>query len=342
MARRDGEGEEEGIETSAFWEKRNVLVTGADGFLGAHVCARLRAGGCTVVGLLRDRRPSSPLHTHADPEFIEVYGDLRDRMLLERVILEYEIDTVFHLAAQTQVRVANKGPLSTFESNIRGSYLLLESIRQYAPEALVVVASSDKAYGPSPTLPYTEEMPLRARYPYDVSKSCMDMISSSYAHSFGLRVGITRCANLYGPGDLNFDRLIPGTIRSLLRGERPVIRSDGSPVRDYLYVDDAARACLFLVHALHQGIGIGEAFNLSLEMPMRVLDVVRRIQSLMGRMDLEPRIEGHIPNELREQSLSAARARSLLGWRPVWTFDEGLGKTIEWYEKRWLREKRGP
>jgi CDP-glucose 4,6-dehydratase len=262
-----------------------------------------------------------------------VRGDVRDQRLLERTLGEYEIDTVFHLAAQTIVGVANRNPVSTFDTNIGGTWALLEACRRSPAVKAVVVASSDKAYGDHAELPYDESTPLAGRHPYDASKSCADLIAQSYAVTFDLPVAVTRCGNLYGGGDLNWNRLVPGTIRSVLRGERPVIRSDGTLIRDYFYVEDGAGAYLLLAEMLGSDPALrGEAFNFSNELQLSVLDLTRR---LLGVMDsrLEPVILNEAKHEIQHQYLSAAKARARLGWAPSLSLEEGLGRTVEWYRR---------
>ena len=260
-----------------------------------------------------------------------VRGDLCDQSLLERILGEYEIDTVFHLAAQTIVGIANNNPVSTFETNIRGTWALLEACRRSPTVRRILIASSDKAYGDQDELPYNEDTALEGRHPYDVSKSCADLIAKSYAVTFGLPVVVTRCGNFYGGGDLNWNRIVPGTIRSVLRNERPIIRSDGTFLRDYVYVEDGAAAYMLSAERMAQKPELhGEAFNFSNESPVSVLNLVEQIQNLMGSA-LEPVIQDRAKNEIRHQYLSATKAREQLGWKPLFTLDEGLRRTIDWY-----------
>jgi CDP-glucose 4,6-dehydratase len=317
-----------------FWRDRPVLVTGASGLLGSWLTRRLIDAHADVTCLVRDWVPKSELvRSHLLDSVNVVRGDIRDRDLVERVVGEYEIDTVIHLAAQTIVGIANRNPLSTFESNIQGTWNVLEACRRASTVKAVIVASSDKAYGDQPDLPYTEAARLEGRHPYDVSKSCADLIAHTYAKSFDLPVAITRCGNFYGGGDLNWNRIVPGTIRSAVRGERPVIRSDGNYIRDYFYVEDGAAAYMLLAQELHGRPELrGAAFNFSNELQITVLDLVHRILRSMGS-GLEPDIRNQASNEIRHQYLSASRARQELNWRPLFTLEEGLERTIPWYRE---------
>jgi CDP-glucose 4,6-dehydratase len=323
-----------------FWEQRNVFVTGATGLLGSWVTAELLERGANIVCLVRDWVPDSEAVTAGTLSRCRlVRGELEDYALLLRALNEYEIDTVFHLGAQTIVGTASRSALSTFESNIRGTWTLLEAARQLAPRVQrVIVASSDKAYGAHPQLPYREDTPLMGRFPYDVSKSCADLIAQAYYHSFGLPVTITRCGNLYGGGDLNFNRLIPGTIQSALRDESPIIRSDGTFIRDYFFVGDAVDAYLQLAERLPSDGFTGEAFNFGTETPMSVLDVANRILKVMGKTQLPLTILGQASNEIPRQYLDCTKARTLMGWTPRHDFDTSLATTIEWY-RRWAAER---
>ena len=316
-----------------FWQDKNVFVTGCTGLLGAWMTAELLAQGARVVGLVRDVVPHSELVRSGNVDKITaVYGDLCDYENMERILAEHEIDTIFHLAAQTIVGIANRAPLSTFEANIRGTYILLEAARRNPTVQRVLVASSDKAYGDQPDLPYHEDAPMQGRHPYDVSKSCADLIARSYAHTYGLPVVVTRCANLYGGGDLNWSRIIPGTIRSVLRGEPPIIRSDGLFKRDYMYVKDAVLGYMLAATQLHRPEIKGQAFNFGLEAPITALEMVNQIIAHAGRPNLAPKILNEAKNEIEEQYLASAKAGSLLGWESRYTLDEGLPETIAWYE----------
>ncbi len=317
-----------------FWRDRRVFVTGASGLLGSWLVHDLVAGGANVVALVRDHVPGSNLaRLGLDRRIDVVTGPLEDRELLERALGEYEAETVIHLGAQTIVGIANRNPVSTFESNIRGTWNLLEACRRSPLVRQIVVASSDKAYGDQEALPYSETAPLEGRHPYDVSKSCADLIARSYFETYKSPVCITRCGNFYGGGDLNWNRIVPGTIRSVLRGERPVIRSNGRFVRDYFYVKDGARAVMHLVERMAQDRALlGEAFNFSNEIQVTVLELVGRILALMGSK-LEPDVRNEAVNEIVHQYLSATKARERLGWTPSWDLDRGLGETVAWYRE---------
>ena len=317
---------------ATFWKRRPVLVTGATGLVGGFLLHGLVEAGADVVCLVRDWVPQCEAVRSGRLDRARVVrGDLSDQACMERVLGEYEVDTVIHLAAQTIVPIANRNPVSTFESNIRGTWVLLEACRRSPAVKQIIVASSDKAYGDHDLLPYREDTPLRGRHPYDVSKSCADLIARSYAETYGLPVAVTRCGNFFGGGDLNWNRIVPGTIRSVLSGEAPVIRSDGLFVRDYLYVEDGAAAYMLLAEKLAGDPGLcGEAFNFSNEARVTVLDLVERILRLMGS-NLSPDVRNEARNEIRHQYLSARKAREELGWKPLFELEEGLAKTIEWY-----------
>jgi CDP-glucose 4,6-dehydratase len=324
-----------------FWLDRPTFVTGATGLVGSWLVRRLVEAQADVVCLIRDWVPESELVRTGLIENIKVVrGDVRDRETLERVLGEYEIDTVIHLAAQTIVTIANRNPVSTFETNIAGTWNLLEACRRSPAVKQIVVASSDKAYGDQEILPYHEETPLRGQHPYDVSKSAADLIAATYAVSYGLPVAITRCGNFYGGGDLNWNRIIPGTIRSVLRNQRPIIRSDGNYVRDYFYVEDGAAAYMLLAERLATRPEIkGQAYNFSNEIPTTVSQIVGKILKLM-ESNLEPDIRNAVTNEIHSQCLSAEKVRLELGWSPLFTLDTGLQKTIEWYKDFFQNERK--
>jgi len=315
----------------SYWRNKNVFITGCTGLLGAWLTKYLIEKGANVIGLIRDWVPGSNLFQRdCFDNLISVRGSIEDYALLERILGEYEIDTVFHVAAQTIVTIANRNPLSTFEANIRGTWQLLEACRRSPLVKKVIIASSDKAYGRQEQLPYTEESPLQGEHPYDVSKSCSDLIARSYHVTYGLPLCITRCGNFYGGGDLNFNRLIPGTIRSIIFGERPIIRSDGNYIRDYFYIEDAVEAYVHLAKRMDDPQILGEAFNFSNENQMTVLEIVKRVLSLMDS-DLEPIILNETKGEIRNQYLSAAKAREVLNWHPKIDVDDNLRKAIDWY-----------
>lgn len=314
---------------------RSVLVTGASGILGSWLVRRLLEHGAAVVALFRDDNPDSELVRSGDIQHIRcVRGSLEDARLLDRTLVQYEVEVVFHLGAQTQVRHAQQQPFATCEANVRGTYNLVEAVRGATGRVKsVVVASSDKAYGESAELPYTEKHPLAARNIYDASKAAADLLSSAYAHSYGLPIGIARCGNIYGGGDLNWDRVVPSTIRSLLCGERPVIRSDGTPKRDYLFVEDAVSGYLALGAALLDGREHGEAFNFAPGEPVAVSDLVDRIARILGRVDLPPIILANAPNEIPAQWLDSTKARVRLSWEATVGLDDGLRQTADWYRR---------
>jgi CDP-glucose 4,6-dehydratase len=317
-----------------FWRDRSVLVTGGTGLVGSWLTEDLVSKGANVVGLIRDEVPRSRLHTSGALGKINVvWGDLTDFYTIERALNEYEVDTVFHLAAQTIVSIANRNPLSTFESNIRGTWNILEAARHCPTVKAIVIASSDKAYGDQEKLPYDETTPLQGTHPYDVSKSCADLIAKTYHVTYGANVCVTRCGNFYGGGDLNWNRIVPGTIRSILRGERPIIRSDGKYIRDYFYVKDGAAAYMFLAETMREMNIAGEAFNFSNEIQVTVLELTNLILKLMKREDLKPVILNEARNEIIHQYLSAAKARKMLGWTPQFTLENALRETIEWYRQ---------
>jgi CDP-glucose 4,6-dehydratase len=322
-----------------FWSKKRVFITGATGLLGPAVKKKLAERGAFIVALMRDKVPYSAL----DYENLTVVsGELLDQYLIERALNEYEIDTIFHLGAQTIVGAANTSPVSTFESNIRGTWNILEAARNLPKIERIVVASSDKAYGESKDLPYLEGHPLRGLHPYDCSKSCVDLIAQCYIHTYNLPIAITRCGNIYGGGDINLSRLIPGTIVSLLSGERPLIRSDGCPKRDYIYIEDVADAFILLAENLNRPEIRGEAFNFSCETPLTVLEITQKLLKIMKKEDLPPMILAEARGEIEDQYLSCKKVRERLSFKPKFSINEGLERTVEWYKehidwflKRW-------
>ncbi|HLA94853.1 MAG TPA: NAD-dependent epimerase/dehydratase family protein [Pyrinomonadaceae bacterium] len=318
----------------SFWKDRNVFVTGATGFVGANLTAKLVASGSRLVCLQRDAVQPNSLETLGVSSSVTlVPGSVDDLLAMERILNEYEIDTVFHLAAQAIVGAANRSPISTFESNIRGTYMLLEACRRIEAVKRIVVASSDKAYGSHDVLPYREDFALNASFPYDVSKTCTDLISQSFAKTFDLPVSITRSANIYGPGDLNLSRIIPGTIVSVLRNEPPIIRSDGTPVREFVHVDDVARGYMTLAEKIESSAG--KAYNFGSNEPVQMLDLVNRIIKAGGKKaTLEPVImlKDKIEREIDAQYLSADRMNVEMDWRAEIDLDARLASTIEWYQ----------
>ncbi len=315
-----------------FWQDKRVFITGVAGLLGSWLAAELVNRGADVVGLIRDQDPKSLLAGAGGMNKIAIaHGDICDYETMERIIAEYEINTLFHLAAQTQVGIANRAPMSTYETNIKGTWTVLEAARRNPTVKGVIVASSDKAYGPQTELPYREDAPLHGEYPYDVSKTCADLIARSYAHTYELPVAVTRFANLYGGGDLNWNRLIPGTMRSALRGERPVVRSDGTFKRDFVYVKDAVNGYLTLAENIDKPGVVGEAFNFGMDRPISVLAMINSIIAISNYPDLEPIILDEVKHEIQDQYLSSAKIRKVLGWRPQYTLEAGLQETMDWY-----------
>ncbi len=315
-----------------FWKDRPVLVTGASGLLGGWLVRRLLNAGARLVCLVRDRTPNPEV---VPPDLLRqanlVHGDIRDQVLLEQALNKNQIDTVFHVAAQAIVGVANRTPVPTFETNVQGTWCLLEACRRNPAIRQVIVTSSDKAYGEHPTMPYREDMALAGLHPYEVSKACADRIATSYGKSFGLPVSVTRCGNFFGGGDMNWNRIVPGTIKSIYQAKRPIIRSDGQFIRDYLYADDAAAAHMHLARALAEDRSLaGEAFNFSHEVRMTVVDLVEKITQLMGS-SIIPHILNEASQEIRTQYLSVAKARERLGWKPPHSMEEGLSETVNWY-----------
>jgi CDP-glucose 4,6-dehydratase len=324
-----------------MWQRRRVFVTGATGLVGSWLAEWLVNAGADVVALVRDGVPGSNFYRFGlDSRVATVRGDLEDYPLMARILNEYEIEVVFHLAAQTIVGIANQNPLSTFSANIQGTWNVLEAARHARHIKAVVQASSDKAYGTHAVLPYTEEAPLIGRHPYDVSKSCADLIAQSYWVTYKLPVAITRCGNFYGGGDLNFNRIVPGTIRSLVDGQRPVIRSDGTLIRDYFYVKDGVGAYIVTAEKLLVGKAEGEAYNFSNEIQVNVRELVEIISRVAGVTHLEPVIMNDAPNEIPHQYLSAAKARRELDWTPSYTLEQGMGETVAWYREYFAELKQ--
>lgn len=316
-----------------FWRDRRVFVTGCTGLLGSWLTAALVEHGADVVGLVRDGMANSMLVQSGMLHRINVVnGDVADYATMERALAEWEIDTLFHLAAQTIVGIANRAPMSTFETNVKGTWVLLEAARRVGTIKRIVVASSDKAYGDQPVLPYRENVPLQGKHPYDVSKSCADLITQSYTHTYQLPAVVTRFANLYGGGDLNWNRIVPGTIRSVLRGERPIIRTDGTLTRDYLFIPDAVEGYLLVGERAGEAQVAGEAFNFGLNRPISALQMVQTIIAISPHPNLEPIILDQAHNEIQDQFLDATKAHAILGWEPAHDLEEGLRETMAWYK----------
>ncbi len=324
-----------GLMTSSFWNNRTAFVTGATGFVGSHIARLLVEQGARVVCLQRDAVKSNSLDLFDLRRRVTVVtGSIEDHSLMERILAEYEIEAVFHLAAQAIVGAANRSPLSTFEANIRGTYFLLEACRRAETVKRVVVASSDKAYGSHDDLPYQEDYPLLGLFPYDASKACTDILARSFAHTYGVPVAVSRFANIYGPGDMNLSRIIPGTILSVFRDEAPIIRSDGTPVREFVHVNDVARGYLLLAEKIADTAG--EAFNFGADNPVNMLDLVNQIIRLAGKEnELKPTVllDHKIEREIDAQYLSADKAENRLGWRAEITLEDGLQRTIDWYRE---------
>ncbi len=331
----------ENMVNRSFWQDRPTFVTGGTGLVGSWLIQRLVDAGADVVCLVRDWVPQSELVRSGLIEHVKIVrGDVRDRDMLERALGEFEIDTVIHLAAQTIVTIANRNPISTFETNIAGTWNILEASRRSPKVKQIVMASSDKAYGDQEILPYNEDTPLQGQHPYDVSKSAADLIAATYAKSYDLPVAITRCGNFYGGGDLNWNRIIPGTIRSILRGQAPVIRSDGEYIRDYFYVEDGAAAYMLLAEQLAARPELkGQAFNFSNEIQVTVREIVESVIKIMGS-DIPPTILNEASNEIRHQYLSAEKARNMLNWKPLFNLDQALGMTIDWYRNFFNNESK--
>jgi len=310
------------------------LVTGCTGVLGSWLVLRLLELGADVVGLVRDWVPRSQLVLSGAAErIVTVRGDVTDATLTERIFSEYEIETCFHLAAQTTVGIANEVPVPTFETNIRGTWLMLEGARRWRGLKQMIVASSDKAYGEHEQLPYTEQAALQGAHPYDVSKTCADVLTRAYAHTYGMGAAVTRCANMFAGGDLNWNRVVPGTMRSLLQGKRPVVRSDGSMRRDYLYVKDVVAAYITLAEAMEidSNAHKGMAYNFGLGQPISVLDLVALMTEISAHPGLKPVVENTASNEIQDQYLASDLAIERLGWRPQYSLRQGLTETMAWY-----------
>jgi CDP-glucose 4,6-dehydratase len=326
--------------SASKWRNSSVFITGGTGLLGSHLTRLLVDQGANVVALVRDSVPKSLFYDRSPDWDLQnkvtvVRGEIEDYGLIERTLNEYEIDSVFHLAAQTIVGTANRNPMATFHANIAGTWNVLEASRVHQKKLKrVLIASSDKAYGNLKGEAYNESFPLQGEHPYDVSKSCADLISRSYFVTYGLPVGVTRCGNFFGPGDLNFSRIIPGTVRDVMQGRAPVIRSDGTFIRDYIFAEDGARAYLTLAEAMVDGKFSGEAFNFSYGLRLTVKQVVDAVLKVMGRQDLKPEIRNEASHEIPVQCLDSTKAKNLLNWKAHYGFEEGLKQTVQWYMER--------
>jgi len=320
-----------------YWQDKNVFITGCNGFVGSWLTKTLVDLGANVTGLIRDKMPDSILASTGYIHKINlIYGTTEDYELIKRIINEHCIDTCFHLAAQSIVEVANREPLSTFRSNILAGWNVLEACRQPSIKR-VVIASSDKAYGSHKTLPYKEDFKLDGRHPYDASKSCVDILSQMYFNTYSLPVGISRCANIYGPGDLNFSRIIPDTMRALILGKKPIIRSDGTFIRDYLFVEDAVTAYLVLARNLDRKSIQGQAFNFGNQKPISVLHLAEKIVVISGKRNFKPKILSKARCEIKEQYLDCAKAMRILKWKPKYSLEKGLKRSYAWYKKHLRR-----
>ena len=322
-----------------YWEEKRILITGATGFIGSWLTKELIDRKAEVTILMRDYVPESLLIKSNYIKKVNISkGELEDYFSILRTLNEYEIEVVFHLGAQAIVIIGNRNPLSTFESNIKGTWNLLEAVRNCKTVDRILVCTSDKAYGTHNELPYTEDMALKGEHPYDVSKSCADLIAQSYYKTYGLKLAIARCGNIYGGGDLNFNRIIPSTIKSIYKKESPIIRSDGLYIRDYIYVKDIIRAFMILCGNLDREEIDGEAFNFSTENRIKVIDLVNIILKLM-KSNLKPIILNEVSNEIREQYLAIDKAKNLLAWEPQYDLEKGLKETIKWYVN-YLKNKK--
>ena len=310
-----------------YWKNRSVLITGASGLLGSSVCEHLLSVGANIISLVRDERGGDWWFPYQSTTL--VYGDICDLQLLKRTITKYDITNVFHLAAQPIVSIGHTDPFSTYETNVRGTWTLLEAVRETRSTSKIVFASTDKSYGRSESLPYTEDMPLNGAFSaYETSKAVAEKIADCYYLEHHLNIIKTRCANIYGPNDLNWSRIVPGTIRSIVNGQNPTIKTDGSLIRDYIFVDDAARATIMLAETYK----FGEAFNVSSEVSFSVKEIVQKIIDLMNHDEIKhPFIENRPTSEIQEQRLDSSLLRKTIDWSPSLSFDEGLKQTVDWY-----------
>ncbi len=322
-----------------FWKEKNVFVTGADGFIGGWVAKRLVDEGANVTVIVRDMKVENAFDSLVFRQKVNiVQGDIADTLLMQRIMNEFSIEYVYHLAAQAIVGIANKSPLSTFETNIKGTWNILEAARNCSSIKGVVVASSDKAYGDQEKLPYTEDQPLKGLYPYDASKVCTDVLTRCYFKTYGLPIAVTRNANTYGGGDMNFNRIVPQTIKSLIDGEVPVIRSDGLLERDYMYIKDAVDAYLLIGENMDREDVMGNAFNFGVGQPISVINLFNKMIKISGSK-IKPKILNQASNEIKRQYLCVDKVKKTFGWEPRYSLDAGLKETMEWY-KRYFAKKR--
>jgi len=314
-----------------FWKNKKVLVTGYDGFLGAHLTKKLLEFEAKIVGIDIAKKKTYPILKNLQKKVETIKGDVAHLTLVNKIIEKYRPEIIFHLAAQAIVGEAVNIPIRTFKSNIEGTWNILEACKRKKFIEGVVVASSDKAYGEHKLLPYKEETPLRGIYPYDVSKSCADLLANTYFKTYSIPVCVTRCGNIFGPGDLHFSRIIPDAMRSIIKNKRFVIRSDGRFTRDYIYVEDVVRGYILLAEKMKKFKLSGQSFNFSNERPLTVLELFKKITEVSGRYNLKPRVLNRVKYEIKHQYLSSKKARKMLGWKPECVLEEGLIKTLQWY-----------
>lgn len=317
--------------------KKKILITGGAGFIGSWLAKELIDLGARVIVL--DLKDSHPILNDLQKKPILIRGDVRSYNLVKTILRERHPDFIFHFAAQTIVGIANRNPLPTLKTNIAGTWHILEAARCY-PAKGIIIASSDKAYGDQPVIPYKENTPLVGMHPYDVSKSSADLIAQMYFKTYQLPLCIIRSANVFGGGDIHFSRVIPETIRAAFYNKSPIIRSDGRFERDYLYIKDEINGCLMLAGALFKKREVlGQAFNFGTNHPYFVEEVVKIILDLMQKNNLKPLILNEAKNEIRNQSLDFSKAKKLLGWQPQYSLKDGLKETIQWYTQYFKGKK---
>ena len=314
-----------------FWDGRNVLVTGAGGFKGSHLVEELSKTDANIISLVRDFDPRSYFETEGlGKKSTVVIGDIKDPVKIADIMSRYDINSVFHLGAQPLVTTALRNPKETLESNIMGTVNVLEAARLYSNATEILVVSSDKAYGPCDKLPYSETERLQGRAPYDVSKSCADLIAQMYAKVFDMPVTVSRCANVFGPGDLNLDRLVPGIMEAVIKGKALNIRSDGKMIREYIYVKDSVDGYMTLLENIDKTRG--EAFNIAGKEILSVIDAVNRVSSALGQQ-VSMNILNKAKAEIGEQYLDGSKIKNLLGWEPETPFDDAVRQTYDWYKQ---------